>query len=173
MTNISETQIASCRKVEEHLINHSAREVTKARSSTVVYVLSTLTDCTGITTVPIKLQGGRKWQTQPMKMETLHWLIHRQDAESPNLRNRLLNPALDGVSTWDTSAYFEDQLHRTVSEIQDDVRTWCLPAHRHLDHHRRRQAQQEKDCSLAPVTHRPCTRLLGLLNPGVGHHISM
>jgi hypothetical protein len=36
MTNISETQSATCRKVEKHLINYSAGEVTKASSSTVV-----------------------------------------------------------------------------------------------------------------------------------------
>jgi hypothetical protein len=35
MTNISETQSATCRKVEKHLINYSAGEVTKASSSTV------------------------------------------------------------------------------------------------------------------------------------------
>jgi hypothetical protein len=44
MTNISETQIASCRKVEEHLINHSVREVTKARSSTVMPPLQRLSN---------------------------------------------------------------------------------------------------------------------------------
>jgi hypothetical protein len=36
MTNISETQSATCRKVEKHLINYSAGEVTKASSSTVM-----------------------------------------------------------------------------------------------------------------------------------------
>jgi hypothetical protein len=36
MTNISEAQSATCRKVEKHLINYSAGEVTKASSSTVV-----------------------------------------------------------------------------------------------------------------------------------------
>jgi hypothetical protein len=35
MTNFSETQNATCRKVEKHLINYSAGEVTKASSSTV------------------------------------------------------------------------------------------------------------------------------------------
>jgi hypothetical protein len=39
MMNISETQIATCRKVEKHKINYSAGEVTKASSSTVVQTI--------------------------------------------------------------------------------------------------------------------------------------
>jgi acetylglutamate synthase len=40
MTNISETQNATCRKVEKHLINYSAGEVTRASSSTVMEVVN-------------------------------------------------------------------------------------------------------------------------------------
>jgi hypothetical protein len=36
MTNISETQNATCRKVEKHVTNYSAGEVTKASGSTVL-----------------------------------------------------------------------------------------------------------------------------------------